>query len=138
MDAQPILDRVNTVFVDRDGAFLLVDFVVIVAAQPVHELGELRIPLDRVLRRSGDDQGRTRFVDQDRVDLVDDGVVVPTLHAVLEAERHVVAQVVEAELIVRAVGDIRVVCLAAFGRIHLREDGADIEPQEMVDTSHPL
>ena len=56
-----------------------------------------------------DDERRPRFVDQDAVDLVDDREVVAALHVVREVELHVVAQVVEAELVVRAVGDVAAV-----------------------------
>ena len=59
-----------------------------------------------VLGRSRDDERRARLVDQDGVDLVDDRVVQLALHVVLEPQLHVVAQVVEAELVVRAVGDV--------------------------------
>jgi ribulose 1,5-bisphosphate synthetase/thiazole synthase len=84
------------------------------------------------------DERCPRLVDQDRVDLVDDGVVVPALYTVLEAECHVVPQVVEAELVVGAVGDVRVVRPAPLSRGHLGQNGADVHAQEMVDTSHPL
>jgi hypothetical protein len=65
------------------------------------------------LARAGDDQRRARLVDQDRVDLVDDRVVEAALDALLGAEGHVVAQVVEAELVVGPVGDVGGVGLAA-------------------------
>ena len=52
--------------------------------------------------------------------------------------RHVVAQVVEAELVVGAVRDIGVVGLATLGRGHVGEDHADLEPEEAVDPAHPL
>ena len=62
--------------------------------------------VDRLLGRAGDDERRPRLVDQDRVDLVDDREVVAALHHRREVELHVVAQVVEAELVVGAVGDV--------------------------------
>ena len=47
------------------------------------------------------------------VDLVDDGEDMAALHHVLEPVLHVVAQIVEAELVVGAVGDVAGVgCLA--------------------------
>ena len=49
-------------------------------------------------------------------DLVDDGVAVPALHHVLEPVLHIVAQIVEAELVVGAVGDVAVVLVLAFAR----------------------
>lgn len=85
-----------------------------------------------------DDQRGAGLVDQDGVDLVDDGEVVPALHQVVERVRHVVAQVVEAELVVGAVGDVGVVGHPALVGRHLGEDHADVQPEEAVHAAHPL
>ena len=65
---------------------------------------------------AADDERRARFVDQDRVHFVHDAEVVPALHAVVQVELHVVAQVVEAEFVVGAVGDVGARRLRAAGR----------------------
>ena len=70
--------------------------------------------IGRFLARAGDDERRARFVDQDRIHFVDDGEVMPALHAVLQVELHVVAQVIEAEFVVGAVGDIGAVVVLAL------------------------
>ena len=127
---------------DADGPLLLVDLVValavLAAAQPGRDLGELDVPARVLLGRAGDDQRRPRLVDQDRVDLVDDREVVAALHALVDRPGHVVAQVVEAELVVRAVGDVRRVRLLPLLRRHLRQDRADLEAEEAVHPAHPL
>ena len=52
---------------------------------------------------------------------------------------HVVAQVVEAELVVRAVRDVAVVLRALLvGRRVVGDDDADREPEEAVQPAHPL
>ena len=51
---------------------------------------------------------------------------------------HVVAQVVEAELVVGAVGDVAGVGLLALLVVEPVHDGADAEAQEAVDPAHPL
>ena len=57
----------------------------------------------------------------------------------LERSAHVVAQVVEAELVVRPVGDVRRVRLALERRVvDVGEHHADLEPEEPVDAAHPL
>ena len=78
------------------------------------ELGVLLVGL--VAHRPGDDQRGPGLVDEDRVHLVDDGVRVLPLHPLIEREHHVVAQVIEAELVVGAVGDVGEVGGAALGR----------------------
>ena len=51
---------------------------------------------------------------------------------------HVVAQVVEAELVVRAVGDVAGVGLLPLVRLHAALDGADREAQAHVERAHPF
>ena len=89
--------------------------------------------------RAGDDQRRTGIVDKHGVDLVDDGVVMLTLHEVLRADSHVVAQVVEAEFVVRAEGDVREVSLAALVGIGLvLVDTVHRETVKHVERPHPF
>ena len=82
--------------------------------------------------------GRAGFVDEDGVDFVDDAVVVAALHLVGELELHVVAKVVEAELIVGAVGDVGRVGGATLGVVEIVDDDANGEAEEAVDFPHPL
>ena len=114
LDAQPVLHHADSVAEDGDGALLLVDLVVLVATQRGGDTGELGVPLLVLLGGAGDDERGTGLVDEDRVDLVDDGVVVATLHAVVQAGGHVVAQVIETELVVRTVDDVCLVGLLAW------------------------
>ena len=87
---------------------------------------------------TGNDQRRARFVDQDRVHFVDDREVMPALHAILQIVLHVVAQVIEAEFVVRAVGDVGGVGGAALRVVQIVHDHADRKPQHLVDRAHPL
>ena len=101
------------------------------------EAGEGVVGVGGLLGPAGDDQRRPRLVDQDVVDLVDDPEDVLALHALLERARHVVAQVVEAELGVGPVGDVGGVHLAPLRRGHLRLDHADRDAEQVVDRLHP-
>ncbi len=107
-----------------DRLLRLVDLVVVVALEAGREPRERLVPLRAVGHHAADDQRGPRLVDQDRVDLVHDRVGVAALHHVLGPHRHVVAQVVEPELVVRPVGDVGRVGGAAFGRRHLRTGSA--------------
>ncbi len=106
--------------------------------QPRDDAIDLVVEVGRFLGRPRDDQRRPRLVDQDAVDLVDDREVVPALHHRRELELHVVAQVVEAELVVRAVGDVGAVGDLALLVGQLVLDDADAHPEEPVEASHPL
>jgi hypothetical protein len=104
----------------------------------VHQRLQLVERLVAVLDRARDDQRRAGLVHQHRVHLVHDGVDEAALHAVLRPHRHVVAQVVEAELVVGAVGDVTGVLQAPLGRVHALLDAAHGQAEELVDLAHPL
>ena len=88
---------------------------------------------------TADDEGRAGIVDEHRVDLVDDGVVVHALHEVLGRGGHVVAQVVEAELVVRAEGDVGLISTAACLGVGLvLVDAVDREAVEHIERAHPF
>ena len=135
VDAEELLGLRDAALGDRDGLVLLLELVVVLGDEAllhlrVHalgllagrqlrgELGEAAVEVGRLLGGAGDDQRRPRLVDEDVVDLVDDREVVrgerlavlgeapAVLDLLVERDRHVVAQVVEAELGVGAVGDV--------------------------------
>ncbi len=91
-----------------------------------------------LFRGARDDERRAGLVDEDRVDLVDDRVDVAPLDHALELELHVVAQVVEAELVVRPVGDVAGVGLLALVVEEAVLDAADRQAEEAVDLAHPV
>ena len=64
--------------------------------------------------------------------------MVRPLDAVLERVFHVVAQVIEAELVVGPIGDIRLVSRPAFRFGHVVPDHTDAQAQKLVDRSHPF
>ena len=72
VDAERLLDALDALLGGHDGALRLVDLVVAVALEALHDRGELVVELLRVVGAAGDDQRRAGLVDEDRVDLVDD------------------------------------------------------------------
>ena len=88
---------------------------------------------------TADDERRAGLVDEDRVHFIDDGEVVPALDLLLAAGGHaVVAKVIEAELAVRAVGDVALVLLASVLRHLVVLNDADGEPEKSIELTHPL
>ena len=131
----------------------------VLGIQPAHRLGDQPVdrpglfPVERahhrghLLERGGgvardrprDDERGSGLVDQNRVDLVDDCVVVRALHPLFQRMHHVVAQVVEAEFVVGAVGDVRVVRLAALRRAGVVQiDAVHGQAEKAVDRPHPF
>ena len=126
-----------------DLLLLLVDpvialaFFLFLAGQRGDDAVDLDVQVGRFLGRAGNNQWRARLVDEDRVDLVDDGVVEAALVAILLGQRHVVAQVVEAEFVVGAVGDVGVVRLGLGGVVHARVHHAHAQAEPVVQPAHP-
>src|SRR5215203_4280769 len=166
VDAEEALGLLDALLGDRDRLVLLVELEVEVGDElllrpRVHplralarlhdprQLGEADVELGGLLGGAGDDQRRARLVDQDVVDLVDDRVLVhvrlavradpaAVLDLLLQRRRHVVAQVVEAELGVGAVRDVGLVGGDLVRRrLHVLQH-ADGEAESVVDRRHPF
>ncbi len=60
------------------------------------------------------------------------------LHALVERETEIVVHVVEAELVVGAVGDVGLVGLALLVVIHRAQHDADAQTEEVIDMPHPF
>lgn len=87
--------------------------------------------------RAADDERCTGFVDQYRIDFVNDGVVVLTVDQVNFVDHHVVTEIVEAELVVCSICDVAAVLLAALEGIHGILDAANREAEKFIDLPHP-
>jgi len=127
----------HTFLGEDDGPRLLVDRVVPLAPEPGNDLVDPVILVRGFVGGTRDDEWRSRLVDEDAVHLVDDGIVEVPLDIVLEGELHVVAQVIESELVVRPVGDVGAVGGAPFRVGQAVDDDTDGKVQEVVDGAHP-
>ena len=96
------------------------------------------VELGGFLGRAGNDQGRPGLVDEDGIHFVDDGIVEVPLDVILQGELHVVPEIVEPELVVGAVGDVRAIGPAALVVVQAVDDGVHREAQEVVDAPHPV
>ena len=157
LDADELLRLRDAALGRRDGLVLLVVLVVVLglvralrlahrlqllarrlAGHLLRQAGERVVEVGGLLGGAGDDQRRPRLVDEDVVDLVDDREVVAALDRVLQRDRHVVAQVVEAELGVRPVDDVAGVLRVAGARVVAGLDHADGHAERVVERLHPL
>ncbi len=138
LDAEDLLNFCDALFTDRDRALLLVDLVVNIAGESRRDLGELRVELLRLLNGSRDNQRRSGLVDKDRVHLVDHRKTMATLNETIFRRDHVVAQVVESELVVGSVGDVGGIRKATLFRWHRVLDETGLETEVAIDLTHPL
>ena len=131
-------------FVDHVVAVVLVLKLLVVGGgedllfEPGDKIVRHLVELGRFLALAGDDQRRSGFINQNGVDLVDDGKGMSALDHFLFINRHIVAQVVEAQLVVGAVGDVRGIGGAPLGRGEVVDNQTHRKPQEAVDLAHPL
>ena len=147
LHAGKLLGQPNSIFGQRDRVFFFLHLEMLVGLELAGDLVGLGVFGDVVMGRPGDDQRRAGLIDQDVVNFVDNGEVEETL-ALLHFFRkpfvapgghaHVVAQVVEAEFVVGAVGDVGGIGFLAFGGIHLRLDRPHRQAQADVERPHPF
>ena len=122
----------------RDGAVLFIDLIIDVAAEFRDDLVETVVLVGRFLARPGDNQRCSRFVDENRVDFVHDCILMGALNAMRQIELHVVAQIVETELVVGSIRDIGTVGFPPFIVVQAVLDNPNGESQKFVQASHPL
>ena len=134
--AQKILGMFNAGLGERDRPPLLVEIVILRHEMWNNLIGN-QILIGRRFGRAGDDQRRARLIDQDRVNLVDDGEMMLALHHVLNAEFQIVTKIVEAKLIVGTVGDVALIGRAAFFVAHIAGNAADRHAKAFINTTHP-
>ncbi|MNY08235.1 hypothetical protein D3C86_1410780 [compost metagenome] len=136
---QHLLDAFRAQLGQQGLTLLLVEVIGgLVDDQILHDRIDDLVEVRAVLGRTRDDQRRARFVDQDGVDFIDDGEVVAALHHLATVIDQVVAQIVEAEFVVGAVGDVGVVGRLTLALRQTVDDDADLEAQEAIDAAHGL
>jgi hypothetical protein len=121
---QELLDSLVAGLGQGDNACLLVELE-IAGDQFRNEFVDGVVEFGAVVERARNDERRARLVDQDRVDLIDDGVVVAALHHLRGRVFHIVAEIIETELVVGAVGDVAGILLAPLIVVQLVHDAAD-------------
>ena len=89
----------------------------------VHHTVELNV----VIRLTGNNQRRTRFVNQNGVHFVDYCKVQFALNFVVLVGHHIVAQVVKTELVVCTVSNVGTISSLAFERLQIGYDYADAQ-----------
>ena len=108
--------------------------------ETLHQRLILLIHLIITLRhRTRDNQRSTSIINQHRVHLIDDSIVMLALHQVSRILSHIVAQVVKAKLIVRTESDVSLISIAASHTIRLMlVNTIHTQTVEHINRSHPL
>ena len=87
---------------------------------------------------AGNDERRSRLIDQNTIHLVDDAVVELAENQLLFVDCHVVTQVIKSELIVRHIGDVTGIGRAPLVAVHLIQNHAAGQAHELIRLPHPF
>ena len=123
---------------EHNGTGLFIHRQVLIHTQTGYDFGHLIITGGGFICLAADDEGSTGFVNQNAVNLVDNGIVKRTLHLSIGAHGHIVTQVIKAELIVGAEGDVAHILQFFDLRGDRVPDQADGKAEEAVQLAHPL
>ncbi len=122
--------------------FQLVTYFVLAELFTLFQLGDDAIDfvilVGGFLASAGNNQRGAGFVDQDGIDFVNDREIVAALHTILDVELHVVAQVVESEFVVGAVGYVGGVGGAPFLVVEVVHNYANREAEKAIELAHPF
>src|SRR5579883_3316814 len=102
------------------------------------DLVDRDVEIGTVVRWPRNDQRRARLVDKDGIDLINDRIMMAALNHLGELVLHIVAQIVEAELIIGAIGDVGGIGAAAFVVIKAVDDDSGREAKKPVDAANPF
>ena len=118
--------------------FLAVQLLDAVTPHSGNQTVGLLIEIGGFFSLAGNNQRGSGFVDENGVHLVHNGKGKVSLHQISLVNRHVVPQVVKAELVVGAVGDVTVVGRLLFGIGLTMADQSGGQPQKSVNSAHFL
>ncbi len=99
---------------------------------------DLVIFIRRFFGRTGNNKRRSGLINEDAVNLVNDGVVKLALDTFLKGITHIVSQVIEPELIVGSVCDVASVSPFPYAVVQVVDYDAHGEAEECVDRTHPF
>ena len=132
VDAEALLDLLQALLSGGDGVLGLVhdevsgrlhgltgsehvELGLLTLREAAHGTGEVLVGAGALGARARDDERGARLVDENGVDLVDDGEGVIALDALAGAQNHVVAQVVKTKFGIGTVDDIALIGVALVG-----------------------
>ena len=106
--------------------------------QTFHDVSEFNVQVTVLANSTRDNQRCSGFINQDGVDFIDDGKIRRTLYFFFGGKRHVIAQIIKAEFVVGAVGNVCCVSLLFRDLIQTGNTDAGSHAQEVIQTPHPF
>jgi len=137
-DIEDLLQLCDALFGKIGAARLLVYHEILITLELGYQFVDLVILVCRLFRRAGDDERGSRLVNEDAVDFIDDCIVELALDAILKVIVHVVAQIVETELVVRAVRYVAGVSMLPGDIIEVVDYDTHGKAEELIHRTHPF
>ena len=103
-----------------------------------HNILETLMQVGAFADGAGNNQWCTGLVDQNRVNLVDNGKELATLDLFLGGKGHIVAQVIKTEFVIGAIGNVGCIGLLLGYRVHTGNTDTGSHAEEVVEFAHPL
>ena len=116
--------------------FLVIQLFYLVHLQGAGKAVRYLVQVGGFVSSAGDNQRGSSLVNQNRVDLVDNGKVMTALYTVFFINLHVVTQIVKTKFVIGTIGNIRIICLLAVCRLDVVDDQTDGQSQPAVDLAH--
>ena len=137
LDFEELFDFLDARFRPNKELFiLLVAGEINTLLEILHGFEHLHIHEGVVFCRGGDNQRGSRLINQNGVHFIDDAEIQPLLSLDVVLPYHVVAQVIEAELIVRAIHDVCLITEEAFPFSKRSDNQTCGQSKERVEFSH--
>ena len=137
-NAQHLLDFGNGAVSRSHSLLLFIHGVVRALFQAGHSFGHNGVHIRGFLAGAGNNQRRTGLIHQNGVHLIHDGKIQLPLHHLVLLDNHVVAEVVEAELVIGTESHVAAIGVLSLGEIHIMGNKAYGEAQEFIKMAHPL
>ena len=136
-DVEESFRFLDTLIGEHYRLFFFLDSEIVALSALTREIVRTLVKFAGFSASARNDERRSRLVYENGVNLVDYGVIEFALHLVRLSHDHIVAQKVEAEFVVGAVGYIALIRFSLFFDAHLRHDDADGKSQKLVEFAHP-
>jgi len=138
VDIQDFLAARHALFGEHQTAVFFLQREVLLAFQHRDDRLNADVERRRLVGLAGYDERSPGLVDENGVHFVDDRVMQRPLHEMFLIELHVVAQVIEAELVVGPVGDVGPVGLLTLLVGQAVDDNANVQAEIPINGAHPL
>ena len=87
---------------------------------------------------SGNNQRCSCFINQDRVNFIDDCVMQISKHQLLLIDHHVITQIIETKFVVGNIGNVAVVCGSSLFRLHVVQNHTNRQSKKFMYLAHHL